>query len=191
MFKKIFLSVLPLVFVTTGCAPVIVGAGAVGVYKVGTDERSAGSIVDDSTITGRVKSRLAKSNDVKARNIDVDTVGATVFLSGLVSTSEEADLAANIAAEVKDVKAVKNNLQVGKRGLEQTFGDSMIASKIKGQLMAEKGIRSLNIDVDVYNGVAILIGNVKTAEQKKRVLEIAEETYGTVDVVDELKIVSD
>lgn len=191
MCKSVFLSVLSLVFVTTGCAPLFVGAGAVGVYKVGTDERSAGRIVDDSTITARVKSALAKARDVKARKIDVDTVGATVFLSGIVATTEEAELAADISGKVKDVKAVKNNLQVGKRGIDQAFGDSMTASKIKGQLMGEPGIRSFNIDVDVYNGLAILTGIVKTKEQKERILKIAGETYGTVDIVDNLGIVSE
>ncbi|MBE9536806.1 MAG: BON domain-containing protein [Proteobacteria bacterium] len=191
MYKKVFLYVLPLVFVTTGCAPVFVGAGAVGVYKVGTDERSAGRILDDSTITARVKSALAKAKDVKARKIDVDAVGGTVFLSGIVGTAEEAESAADIAGKVKGVKLVKSSLQVGKRGLSQAFGDSMTASKIKGQLMGEKGIRSLNIDVDVYNGVAILTGIVKTREQKERIMKITNETYGAVDIVDNLKIVSD
>lgn len=191
MRKNFILYVLPLIFIITGCAPVFVGAGAVGAYKVATDDRSTGRIVDDATITARVKNALAKARDVKAWKVDVDTVGGTVFLSGVVASSEEAQLAADIAAKIKDVKNVNNNLQVGKRGIGQTFGDSMTASKIKGQLMAEKGIRSLNVDVDVYNGVALLTGTVKKAEQKERILKIAGETYGTVNIVDNLEIVPD
>lgn len=191
MVKSSFIFIPFLLFIMSGCAPVFVGAGAVGAYKVGTDERSAGRMVTDSTITGRVKRALAKDRDVKARNIDVDTVGGTVFLSGVVGSSEEAGIAAEIAGKVKDVKSVKNNLQIGRRGMGQVFADSMMSSKIKGQLMGEKGIKSLNVDVDVYNGVAILTGIVKTAEQKEQIIKIAGDTYGTVEVIDNMEIVKD
>ena len=94
-------------------------------------------------------------------------------------------------SKVKGVNVIKNNLQIGRRGIGQIFGDSMMASKIKGQLMGEPSVMSLNIDVDVYNGIAILTGIVRTREEKESVLKIADETYGTVDFVYILEIVSD
>jgi len=49
-------------------------------------------------------------------------------------------------------------------------------------------IRSLNIDVDVHEGIVTLTGVVGDRYQKKRAMEIARATEGTRKVVDNLKV---
>jgi hyperosmotically inducible protein len=71
------------------------------------------------------------------------------------------------------VKQVKNNLQIGKKSWNQALDDKVIGSKIKAKLINEPGIRSLNIDVDVNNGVVTLTGLVEYQHQKNRAIEIA------------------
>ena len=80
---------LILLVTTAGCAPALVGAGAAGGYKVATDERGAGGVWDDATITTKVKNALGENPEVKARKIDVDTVEGAVILTGVVETEEE------------------------------------------------------------------------------------------------------
>lgn len=58
---------------------------------VGSDERSAGTMLDDATITAKVKTELIGDKSVKARNIDVDTVAGVVVLSGYVDSQQEAN----------------------------------------------------------------------------------------------------
>ena len=60
--------------------------------------------------------------------------------------------------------------------------------KIKSKLIAEREIRSLNIDVDVHKGVVTLTGIVGDKYQKKRAIEVAKATEGTRRVVDNLKL---
>ncbi len=73
-----------LAIVSTGCAPVLIGGGAAGAYKAGTDERTVGTIVDDSTISSNIKMNLIGASDVKARRIDVDVINGIVTLTGVV-----------------------------------------------------------------------------------------------------------
>lgn len=172
----------------TGCTPLVVGGGAATGYKVATDERAAGRMMDDSTITGNVKAAMVKAKDVKARDVDVDTIDGIVFLSGMVDTLEESGRAVEIAESISGVKRVKNDLQVGTRTVGETLDDKILGSKIKTKLIGEPGVRSLNIDVDVYQGVVILIGTVENIEQRDKVVEIAKSAPGTKKVIDNIII---
>jgi len=171
-----------------GCAAAVVGGGAAGGYAVGTDERSAGTMLDDAAITTKVKTALIGDKDIKARKIDVDTVAGEVILSGYVDSQQEVDKAGSIAKSVAGVVRVKNELQIGSRTMGQSIDDKVLGSKIKAQLMKEPGIRSLSIDVDVYSGTAKLSGTVASQEQKKEILDLVRSVEGVKDVVDNLQI---
>lgn len=172
----------------SGCAPAVIGAGATGAYQVGTDERTIGQMWDDATITTEVNTRLVKDAVTKARKIDVDTLQGVVLLTGVVETEAEAQRATKLASMVPGVKKVDNNLQVGTKTFGQALDDHVIGNKIKAKLIAEPGIRSFNIDVDVENGIVTLSGIVKTVAQKEKATVIARDTTGTVKVVDKIRV---
>ena len=73
---------------------------------------STGEYVDNSVITTKVKSLLAKDNFLKSFQIGVETFRGTVQLSGFVNSQQSVDKAGEIAMGVKGVKSVKNNLVV-------------------------------------------------------------------------------
>lgn len=174
--------------ISLGCAAAVVGGGAAGGYTVGTDERSAGTMLDDTAITAKVKTELIGDKNIKARNIDVDTVAGMVVLSGYVDSQQEANRAGFLAKSVSGVVRVKNELRVGSRTMGQGFDDKVLGTKIKTRLMEEPGIRSLNIDVDVYSGTANVTGVVASQEQKKNVLNLVRSIEGVRGVVDNLQI---
>ena len=84
-----FFLVLVLLLTMSGCTAALVGGGAAGGYAVGTDERPVDRMVDDSTISSHIKNEMIKDSTVKARQIDVDTVGGHVTLTGVVETKTE------------------------------------------------------------------------------------------------------
>ena len=185
-YLELFLVLLMLA--TTGCTAAVVAGAAGGGYAVGTDERDAGRMMDDSTITSRINTEMVKDSVVKARQIDVDTIGGHVTLTGVVETAKESQRAVEIAKSVAGVKSVKNYLQIGEKSLGDMFNDKWLGSKIKSKLIAEPELRSLNIDVDVNKAVVTLTGIVGDAYQKKRAVEIAGATEGTARVVDNIKV---
>lgn len=173
---------------TGGCGPVLLGTGAAGGYKVATDERSVGGVWDDVTITTKVKAALAEDPTVRARKIDVDTIEGVVTLTGVVDTTIEAERAVEVAREISGVKKVKDNLQIGSKSFGQILDDKLIGSKIKAKLVGEPGIRSLNVDVDVNNGIATLTGIVEYTRQRDCIIEIARNTGGVVKVIDNITV---
>jgi osmotically-inducible protein OsmY len=75
-------------------------------------QESTGQYVDDSVITTKVKSLLAADDFLKSFEISVETYKGTVQLSGFVGSQKAVDKAGEIAASVKGVKSVKNDLIV-------------------------------------------------------------------------------
>lgn len=84
--------------------PVAISAAACG--------KSVGNVIDDATITGRVKTALLNDPDVAGLKIDVDTFKGVVTLSGAVKSREEADKAEAIARRTPGVTDVKSTLQI-------------------------------------------------------------------------------
>lgn len=171
-----------------GCAAAVVGGGAAGGYAVGSDERSAGTMLDDAAITAKVNTALIGEKNIKARNIDVDTVAGVVVLSGYVDSQQEANRAGLVVKSVPGVVLVKNELRVGSRTVGQGVDDKVLGTKIKTRLMEEPGVRSFNIDVDVYSGTAYVTGTVSSQEKKRQLLNLIDSIEGVKGVVDNLQV---
>ncbi len=184
----VLFGIVALFFFLAGCAPVVVGGAAVGGYKMGTDERTTNQMAEDANLSTAVKTRLADDSLGTAYRIDVDVVEGHVTLSGVVKSTEEANRAVRLAKTVQGVKGVRNNLQVGDRSFSDAMSDSWVSSKVKSALVAEPGVRSLNIDVDVYLGVVTLTGLVDSQTERTKALAVARRIEGVKRVVDNLKV---
>jgi hyperosmotically inducible protein len=77
-------------------------------------KQTTGSVIDDSTITAKVKTALIESGDTKAHDIKVETRGGVVQLSGFVETQAQKDAATRVAQAVTGVKSVENGLGIKK-----------------------------------------------------------------------------
>ena len=98
--RTIALAILTgLTLATSGCA----------VMRGQTD---TATYVDDRTITTAVKAKLIEDKTTGGLSINVDTLNGEVSLSGFAKSQAEKDLAAQIAANTKGVRAVRNNLVV-------------------------------------------------------------------------------
>jgi osmotically-inducible protein OsmY len=71
----------------------------------------SGEYVDDSVITGKVKSAIMGSPGLSSADINVETYKGIVQLSGFVN-ADEIKKAVAVASGVKGVKAVRNDMRV-------------------------------------------------------------------------------
>ena len=68
--------------------------------------------VGEGALTAKIKSKMALDDVVKARDIDVDTTGSVVTLSGVVQSNEEKQRALRLARETAGVTEVVDRLAV-------------------------------------------------------------------------------
>lgn len=170
----------------SGCAPALVGGGAVGAYKVGSDERSLGRQLDDSVLNTKVKAALVREATLESMNIDTDTLRRVVYLTGVVPDSRQANLAGHVAAQVEGVVEVVNDVQVGSLTAGQRLDDAALTSKIKTKLVEEESVRALSVDVDTVRGIVHLTGIVDRPEQTRIIMRIVDETQGVRGVKNHL-----
>lgn len=74
--------------------------------------QTTGGVIDDSSITAKVKTALIESDDTEAGDIKVETRGGVVQLSGFVANESQKAAATKVAQSVSGVKSVKNGLSV-------------------------------------------------------------------------------
>jgi len=84
----------------------------VNAILVKTSNASAGEFIDDSVITTKVKSALARADGVPGSAISVETFRGVVLLSGFVDTAAQKSASATVAAKIENVKDVSNGLVV-------------------------------------------------------------------------------
>ena len=183
-----FISILPVLFSIYACGPAALGGAGYTGYTTATDERSVGTMVDDSVISTTIKTRLFKDEFVNSRHIDVDVLNGRVFLIGVVKTASQKRMAADIARGVDGVRTVTNQLVVGKISAGQILDDTVLSSKIKAELIKAEGVKSQNVDVDVNKGVVTLTGIVSSAAEKNKILYITQKLAGNRGIVDNLSI---
>ena len=108
MFKPLRVAILMVTAVsaTVGCASNSERGGA---ENAGA---TAGRYIDDSVITGKVKSALIADSTTKAYQIDVETSKGTVLLSGFVDSADARRRAGEIARQIEGVVSVKNSLEL-------------------------------------------------------------------------------
>ena len=70
----------------------------------------ASAAVDDAAITTKVKAALLADDQVKGTQINVDTNGGTVKLTGTLDSATQVQRAMEIAKGVNGVQKVENNL---------------------------------------------------------------------------------
>ena len=74
--------------------------------------RSAGDVIDDSTITTKVKAAFFDDERLSGFAISVETFEVEVTLTGAVDTLEEKIHASEVAGSVRGVKGVNNLLNI-------------------------------------------------------------------------------
>jgi osmotically-inducible protein OsmY len=87
------------------------GTAFLGCASTRTQE-SAGEYIDDSVITSKVKAEILGDEHLKSLQIGVETNKGVVQLSGFVNSAQARQRAGEVAASVKGVSSVRNDLIV-------------------------------------------------------------------------------
>ena len=84
--------------------------------KVGEATAKAANEAKDAleagSVTAKIKSKMALDDLVKARNVDVDTNGSVVTLTGVVRSQAERQRAVQLAKETEGVTSVIDHLRL-------------------------------------------------------------------------------
>jgi hyperosmotically inducible protein len=151
---------------------------------------TAGTELDDSVITTKVKSALLADSVGKGADTSVETRKGEVLLSGFVDNPAQADREVQLAKGIEGVKSVQNKLMVkdGKSTAGAVLDDSVVTVKVKSALMADQATRGTEIAVTTNKGVVQLSGFVDSADEQARATSVARTVEGVQSVVNDTSI---
>lgn len=166
----------------SGCAPVLVGAGAAGALSMSEDRRSSGAQIDDQSIEWRSSSRIGERFGSKV-HVNVTSYNRAVLLTGEVADERLRGEVDSLVRSVPSVHATTNELVVAEpTSLGSRTTDSYITSKIKTRFLDANKFNALHVKVVTEAGVVYLLG-VVTEKETEDAVEIARTTGGVRKVV--------
>jgi len=151
---------------------------------------SAGTELDDSVITTKVKSALLADSVAKGGDTSVETRKGEVLLSGFVDDPAQADREVQLAKGVAGVTSVQNKLMLkdGKSTAGAVLDDSVVTVKVKSALMTDPATRGTQIAVTTNKGIVQLGGFVDSADEQARAATVARNVEGVQSVVNDTSI---
>jgi osmotically-inducible protein OsmY len=128
----------------------------------------------------------------------VVVVAAAAFLLGWWGNRRVADVerptTAVSTSGVNPERARQVGAEVGERTAaaaneaRRVLADGQITAKIKAKMALDDTVKALAVNVDTNGTTVTVTGQVGSAAQRERVLQLARETQGVKDVVDHLRV---
>lgn len=157
----------------------------------------------DETLKDRIEYRIETSPIVRKYDVDVEVAQGIAKLTGDVATIAQKAEAERLA-KIEGVKRVDSTIKVDpnadtsvadriRNGMNKTgekITDAWITTKVKWFFMGEDLLKGSDINVDTKDNVVTLKGNVKTQAGRTRAIDLARNTDGVKNVVDQLTVTS-
>ena len=167
----------------SGCAPAVIGVGTAAVAASSTEKGLSTSVADGLIFT-KVQENFLQTDASLPTVVDVTVNDGAVLLTGKVKTPEEKVLATKLTWEVRGVREVVNEIQViDKSSIKDLAKDLAASAQLRGKLIADNDLSSLNFSIDVVNGTVYLSGVAADAEEMNRVVSHARELRFAQQVV--------
>jgi osmotically-inducible protein OsmY len=174
-----------------GCVTAAVGVGTVAV-AASTTEKGLTTSVSDSVIFTKLLDKFIQNDASLGTVIDVAVNDGAVLMTGKVKTPEEKVLATKLAWEIKGVREVVNEIQVtDTSSLKDVAKDLAASAQLRGKLITDGNISSLNFSIDVVNGIVYLSGVAASAEEMNAVIVHAQDLRFAQRVVNYISLASD
>lgn len=178
------ISSLPL----SGCTVAALGAvGAVGLASA--KDKSLGESLDDAATTAYIKGRLLAVSAERFGEVDIKVADGLVLLSGRVNAPEDRVEAEGIAWEPSGTLDVANEVRIEPPGgFVANVADEVISARVRARLIGSATVKSINFNVETYNGVVYLMGIARSAEELRRAAEEASVVGGVQQVVSYVRL---
>lgn len=169
------------------CLAVLLSAAIISACTPSAQRRTFGTVIDDQAAeVGIVDTLYSRPEFDEGDHIKAEAHNDTLLLAGEVSSEEKKALAGRVAAELKSIERVVNQLEVmPAASTSSRMHNSYITAKINGKLTTSnplEGFDAGRIKVITAHGTVYLMGSVTRAEGDA-VAEIARTTGGVDKVV--------
>ena len=177
-------------FLTTACAPLLIGGAMLGGTLVATDHRTSGTQLEEEGIELKAAARVRDQLGDKA-HVNINSYNRLALITGEVNNEADREKLTAIVSGVENVRTVLNETAVTMNSsLGNRSNDVLIATKVKASLVEARDLISNAFYVVVERGTVYLMGRVSEREAK-RATDIARSVGGVNKVVRAFDVVSE
>ncbi|WP_417488961.1 BON domain-containing protein [Maricaulis sp.] len=152
-------------------------------------ERSIGRELDDTNASLSIKSAMLRSEGFALNGVDVEVTEGIALLTGSVPRQDDRMMAECLAWSSVAVRTVANEIEVGtSTGLRDRSRDAWITQRVRGHLLSDRNVRSVNFNVETYAGTVYLLGVARSRGELERVSAHAALVGGVVEVVSYVRV---
>lgn len=174
---------------TAGCASLVVG-GAATAGVAAAQERGLDGAARDTVIRAKINDLWFRHNVEMFRKLGLTVNEGRVLVTGRATTPEMRLDAVRLAWQVDGVTEVINEIEVDdKSGIQDAARDTWIATQLRGKLMFDREISSINYTIDTVNGVIYLMGSARNQAELDRVTGHARSLPHVKRVVSYVRVV--
>ena len=175
----------------SGCAELLIGAAATTGVAI-AEERSVGDAVDDLTIRAELNHLFFRDDVELFGDVSFSVIEGRVLLKGSVPTPDDRIRALRLAWQAAGVREVINELQVADdSGILDYARDTWISAQLKGKLLVDGDVLSINYSVETVDGTVYLLGIAQDEAELTRVTEHARSIEDVKRVVSHVVLKDD
>ncbi len=201
-FNKTMTALVISVALLSGCTTVMMETG-----KKAFEDRTTENQVTDTKIGAGVLTRLADRDKGLLIDVNVDIWEQRALLTGTLDDPQEKQAVADLVKSDSRVSTLYNDIQIvtkaekearrkkaedgnkdSKEGIGQTVDDIWINTKIEGQLIATKGVTSVNYRWRSVRNQVSIIGRANSSAEQTKVLDVIKATKGVESVQDYIQV---
>ena len=150
----------------------------------------------DAALRVAVQSAFVLNRRLAPLGLSVEVDAGAVTLRGDAPDAATRDEAARVAAQVPEVRGVRNLVRIAAprptqpagRTLGETLDDEKLALQVRLAFSLDRRLQGRAIDVAVTRGVAHLSGEVEDAELRDLARLVAQDVPGVASVTDSLRL---
>jgi osmotically-inducible protein OsmY len=153
------------------------------------EERSIGRELDDANASLSIKSSMLRSEGFALEGVDVEVTEGVALLTGTVPREDDRQMAECLSWSSVAVRAVANELTVGPAsGFRDRTRDAWITQRVRGLLLSDRSVRSVNFNVETYDGKVYLLGVARTRGELERASAHASLVEGVGEVISFVRV---
>lgn len=191
-----FSLVLILLLSVAGCLNLLMETG-----KKAMEDRTTENQVTDTKIAAGILSRFTDRDTGLLLDVNVDVWEQRVLLTGTLDDPQEKQAVLDLAKTDSRIKTLYDDIQIvtkaekearrkqaedgkqdNKSSLGQTVDDIWINTKVEAQLIAQKGVTSVNYRWRSVRNIVSVIGRAADSTERNMVLDIIQQTEGVTKV---------
>jgi osmotically-inducible protein OsmY len=155
-------------------------------------ERSIGRDIDDTNASLSIKAAMTRAEGYSLGGVDVEVTDGLALLTGTVPREDDRRQSECLAWSALAIRAVENEIVVANASsIRDSARDGWITQQVRGRLLRDRSVRSVNYNVEAENGRVFLLGTARTRGELERAAQHASLVDGVTEVVTLVRVIGE